>query len=54
MASLFHILRAQDGGFSLVQGFFIILFLFIAVWIPCCFSDIAFPLFFTGKNDHTH
>ncbi len=28
----------------------IFLFLFVAVWIPCCVSDIAFPLLFTrGK-----
>ena len=29
---------------------FIFLFLFLAVWIPCCISDIAFPLLFTGKR----
>ncbi|NIQ11790.1 MAG: hypothetical protein GWN67_24305, partial [Phycisphaerae bacterium] len=28
---------------------FIFLFLFLAVWIPCCTSDILFPLLFTGK-----
>jgi hypothetical protein len=29
---------------------FIFLFLFVAVWIPCCLSDIVFPLLFTrGK-----
>lgn len=50
MASLFHILQAQAGGFGLVQGVLIIIFLFIAVWVPCCFSDIAFPLLFTGKD----
>ena len=54
MASLFHILRAQEGGFTLVQGILVSFFLFIAVWVPCCFSDIAFPLFFTGKKDHNH
>ncbi|MDK2857159.1 MAG: hypothetical protein PWQ29_333 [Verrucomicrobiota bacterium] len=54
MASLFHVLRSHDGGFSLVQGIFLILFLFIAVWVPCCFSDIAFPLFFTGNKSHPH
>ena len=26
---------------------FIFLFLFLAVWIPCCVSDILFPLLFT-------
>ena len=25
---------------------FILLFLFLAVWIPCCLSDIVFPLLF--------
>ena len=28
---------------------FIFLFLFLAVWIPCCTSDIFFPLLFTRK-----
>ena len=27
----------------------VFLFLFLAVWIPCCLSDIAFPLLFVGK-----
>ncbi len=26
---------------------FILLFLFLAVWVPCCTSDIIFPLLFT-------
>ncbi len=29
---------------------FIFLFLFLAVWIPCCTSDIVFPLLF-GRKD---
>lgn len=34
---------------------FISLFLFLAVWIPCCVSDIVFPLLFTGKRlPHHH
>ena len=28
---------------------FIFLFLFLAVWIPCCASDIVFPLLFVKK-----
>ena len=28
---------------------FIFLFLFLGVWIPCCTSDIVFPLLFTGE-----
>lgn len=30
----------------------IFLVLFIAVWIPCCLSDIVFPLLFVGKKKH--
>ncbi len=30
----------------------IFLFLFFAVWIPCCISDIVFPLLFTRKDNH--
>ena len=29
---------------------FIFLFLFLAVWIPCCMSDIVFPLLFTKET----
>jgi len=28
----------------------IFLFLFLAVWVPCCLSDIVFPLLFVGKR----
>jgi len=30
---------------------FIFLFLFLAVWIPCCLSDIVFPLLFTRGQE---
>jgi len=29
---------------------FMFLFLFLAVWTPCCLSDIVFPLLFTRKQ----
>lgn len=29
---------------------FIFLFLFLAVWLPCCVSDIVFPLLFVRKK----
>jgi hypothetical protein len=54
IASLAHMLRAQEGSFSLAQGAVMILFLFVAVWVPCCLSDIAFPLFFAGKKHCEH
>ncbi len=46
-ASLFHIIMAI-GGMSLHWFVYvaIFLFLFIAVWVPCCLSDIVFPLLF--------
>jgi hypothetical protein len=50
-ASLFHILRGHEGGFTLFEGSMIALFLFLAVWIPCCLSDIVFPLLFIRKED---
>ena len=28
----------------------VFIFLFLAVWLPCCLSDIAFPLLFVGKG----
>ena len=28
---------------------FVFIFLFLAVWLPCCISDIVFPLLFTPK-----
>lgn len=33
----------------------IFVYLFLAVWIPCCFSDIVFPLFWVkGEPAHAH
>lgn len=33
----------------------IFVFLFLAVWIPCCFSDIVFPLLWVrGEPAHAH
>ncbi len=49
-ASLFHIMQSQAGAFSVYQSLFIAVFLFLAVWIPCCFSDIVFPLLFVKKK----
>jgi len=49
-ASLFHIIMALGG---IINWFFVVaifLFLFLAVWIPCCVSDIIFPLLFVKEN----
>jgi hypothetical protein len=45
-ASSFHILMAAKGNISVVTALVMLVFLFIAVWLPCCFSDIVFPLLF--------
>lgn len=49
-ASLAHIMMNSSGDFTagVVCGIFVILFL--AVWLPCCISDIIFPLLFV-KSD---
>jgi len=50
-ASLFHIIMAIGQSLSWFLYFAIFVFLFFAVWIPCCVSDIVFPLLFVkGKN----
>ena len=52
-ASSFHILMNTHRELSalLLAGVFIVLF--IAVWLPCCFSDIVFPMFFV-RSPHLH
>ncbi|MFP4687974.1 MAG: hypothetical protein ACLFN5_07710 [bacterium] len=49
--SLFHIMMALGTGVTAVQIAVIALFLFLAVWIPCCTSDIVFPLLFSTENN---
>ena len=49
-ASLFHIAMALGGIMNWLLLPFIFLFLFLAVWIPCCTSDILFPLLFTRER----
>jgi hypothetical protein len=49
-ASLFRITMAMGSGFSILGYAAVTLFLFLAVWIPCCTSDIVFPLLFTTKD----
>ena len=51
-ASLFHILMAINGTISFVTAAVIFVFLFLSVWMPCCFSDIVFPLLFVGEKNN--
>lgn len=52
-ASSAHMLMNTQADLSpaLLLGMFIVLF--IAVWLPCCFSDIIFPLLFV-RSDGVH
>lgn len=51
-ASLFHVLMAAGGSVSAFVYFGVLLMLFLSDWIPCCFSDIVFPLLFIPKEFH--
>ena len=48
-ASLFHIIMALGGMINWIVVIVITVFLFLAVWLPCCLSDIVFPLLFVKK-----
>jgi hypothetical protein len=49
-ASSFHMLMAMGGNVSVWKMIGSFGFLFLAVWIPCCFSDIVFPLLFVKSG----
>jgi len=50
-ASLFHMIMAKGSLTGIVTYIAVLVFLFIAVWVPCCLSDIVFPLIFVGERD---
>jgi hypothetical protein len=49
-ASLFHIIMAMEGKINWLLFVIVFIFLFFAVWIPCCTSDIVFPLLFVREK----
>ena len=49
-ASLFHIIMALGGTINWIAFLIVFLFLFLAVWAPCCVSDIVFPLLFVREK----
>jgi hypothetical protein len=54
-ASLFHMTMALGDSIPPVQLIVIPVFLFLAVWLPCCTSDIVFPMLFTrGSTSVRH
>ena len=50
-ASLFHVAMALGGMPSVAVLAGIGVFLFLSVWLPCCTSDIVFPLLFAPNKD---
>lgn len=50
-ASSFHMLMAMGGNSSVLKLVGSFGFLFLAVLLPCCFSDIVFPLLFVKSSD---
>jgi len=40
-------------GISISLYIAILLLLFLSVWLPCCVSDIVFPLLFVDKKEIT-
>jgi len=49
-ASCFHIIMAMGGHLSIPKIIGSFVFLFLAVLLPCCFSDIVFPLLFVKQK----
>ncbi|MFU8796745.1 MAG: hypothetical protein ACNA7X_05585 [Dehalococcoidia bacterium] len=48
-ASLFYLITYGEANWLPLLPF-IFLILFLAVWIPCCMSDIVYPLLFVGRD----
>ena len=49
-ASLFHMTMALGMQVDVLTMGFMAVFLFLAVWVPCCTSDIVFPLLFSREG----
>jgi hypothetical protein len=50
-ASLFHMTMALGESIEILDILLISVFLFLAVWVPCCTSDIVFPLVFVSRRE---
>ncbi len=51
-ASSFHVLMNTHRDFSVPILFGMIFVLFISVWLPCCISDIVFPMLFVKPGEY--
>jgi len=49
-ASLFHMVMAKIEIVNWFSYAAVFVFLFLAVWLPCCVSDIVFPLLFVKRS----
>lgn len=52
-ASLFHVTMALGDHLGIVTACVVFVFLFLSVWLPCCVSDIVFPLLFSKGEVQT-
>jgi Trk-type K+ transport system membrane component len=53
-ASLFHMTMSLGESLSAVTYVVVFVFLFLSVWLPCCVSDIVFPLLFCKEGVEAH
>ncbi|MBN1787546.1 MAG: hypothetical protein JW806_04045 [Sedimentisphaerales bacterium] len=54
-ASSSHVLMTTQNEITFQIAMSMLLVLFLATWLPCCISDIVFPLMLTDKPiEHTH
>ena len=56
-ASAAHIMMNTHTQISILNAIGIFIVLFMAVWLPCCFSDIVFPMLFVKAetiSPHVH
>jgi hypothetical protein len=53
-ASLFHVTMDLGPYVTAVTWIVVFVFLFLSVWIPCCVSDIVFPLLFCKEGVEAH
>ncbi|MFO8102192.1 MAG: hypothetical protein R6U37_08535 [Dehalococcoidia bacterium] len=53
-ASLFHITMALEESLDWILVIPIFIFLILAVLVPCCTSDIVYPLLFSSEHEHGH
>jgi hypothetical protein len=52
-ASLFHIIMAVGEQLAWITYVVVFVFLALAVWLPCCLSDIVFPLLVARQERKT-